>query len=148
MRKHCRKVAEALLLKWVFQTCGSTAIKSVTVSLHYLPRYLCPTVTCRAPIQRFQINPCCTPKKHIRTIKTQKACVTNKNMQVCLFEYKRESNTDLISCGMLVMMVRISVLNQTKRCCQLHHGKVIRCNYCKAPIAKLQSSSMVQVAFA
>jgi len=31
-------------------------------------------------------------KKNIRTIKTQKACVTNKNKRVCLFE----SNTDLI----------------------------------------------------
>jgi len=30
-----------------------------------------------------------TKKKHIRTIKTQKSCVTNKNAWVCLFELKR-----------------------------------------------------------
>jgi len=38
-----------------------TAISSVTVSLHYLPRCLCSKVTCRSPIQWFQINPYCTP---------------------------------------------------------------------------------------
>jgi len=31
-------------------------------------------------------------------------------------------------------------------CCPLDHGTVKRCNYCKAVIAKLQSSSTVQVA--
>jgi len=36
----------------------------------------------------------------------------------------------------------------TKFCCPLDHGTVSRCNYCKAPIAKFQSSSTVQVAFA
>ena len=69
---------------------------NITVSLQYLPTCLCSTVTCRIPIQWFKINSDCTPKKHIPTIKTQKACVTNKNIWVCLFELKRQSNTDLI----------------------------------------------------
>jgi len=43
--------------------------------------------------------------------------------------------------------VRVSVLDQTKRCRLLDHGTVTRCNYCKASIAKLQSTSTVQVAF-
>jgi len=47
---------------------------------------------------------------------------------------------------MFVVIVRVSVLDQTKRCCPLDHGTVIS-SYCKAPIAKRQSSSMVQVAF-
>ena len=74
------------------------AIGSVTVSLQHLPRYLCSTVACKTTIQRFQINPDCTPKKqtHIRTIKTQKVCVTTKSIWVCLFELKLLSNTDLI----------------------------------------------------
>jgi len=40
-----------------------TALTSVTVSLHYLPKCLCSTITCRAPIQWFQINLDFTPKK-------------------------------------------------------------------------------------
>jgi len=39
-------------------------------------------------------------------------------------------------------------VDQTKRCRLLDHGTVNRCNYCKAPIAKLQSTSTVLVAFA
>ena len=42
---------------------------------------------------------------------------------------------------MLVVIVRIAVSDQTKRPCPLDHGTVNRCNYCKAPMAKLQSSS-------
>ena len=55
-----------------------------------------------------------------------------------------------ISCEVLVVIMRVSVLDQTKRCCPLglDHGTVNRCNYCKAIIAKLQSSSTVQAAFA
>jgi len=41
----------------------------------------------------------------------------------------------------------LSVLDQTKRCCPLHHETVNGCNYCKAPIAKAQSSSTVQIGF-
>jgi len=43
----------------------------------------------------------------------------------------------------LVVIVRVSVLDQTKRCCPLDHGKVKRCNFSEAAIAKLQSSSAV-----
>jgi len=49
---------------------------------------------------------------------------------------------------MLVVIVRISVLDQTKRCCPLDHGTVNRCNYCNAPITNLQWSSTVEAAFA
>ena len=34
------------------------------------------------------------------------------------------------------------------RSSSLDHGTINRCNYCKAPIAKLQSSSTVQITFA
>ena len=45
--------------------------------------------------------------------------------------------------------MRVPVLDQTKPCCPLlDHGTVNRCNYCKATIAKLQSISTVEVAFA
>jgi len=46
--------------------------------------------------------------------------------------------------------MRVSVLDETKRCCPLglDHGTANRCNYCKAIIEKLQSSSTVQVDFA
>jgi len=46
-----------------------------------------------------------------------------------------------------VVIVRLSLLYQTKRCRPLDHRKVKRCSYCKAPIAKLQSSSTVQHRF-
>ena len=44
----------------------------------------------------------------------------------------------------MLVIVRVSVLDQTKRCCPLGHGAIDRCNYCKAPIAKLQSSSSLR----
>ena len=44
--------------------------------------------------------------------------------------------------------MRVSALDQTKRCCLLDHGTVITCNYYKAIIAKLQSSNTILVAFA
>jgi len=50
----------------LFTQCTSIRgllLSAITVSLHYLPRCLCSTATCRAPIQLFQINPYCTPKK-------------------------------------------------------------------------------------
>ena len=66
-----------------------TAISNVGVSLHYLPKCLRSKVTCRTPIQWFQINlDLNTKSTHIRTVKTQKACVTNKNIWLCLFELK------------------------------------------------------------
>jgi len=36
-------------------TIRDLLLSAVTVSLRYLPRCLCSTVTCRAPIQWFQI---------------------------------------------------------------------------------------------
>jgi len=36
-------------------------------------------------------------------------------------------------------------LRSSKALCPLDHGAVNSCNYCKSPIAKLQSSSTVQV---
>ena len=36
-------------------------------------------------------------KKTYSYNKTQKTCVTNKNIRVCLFELKRQSNTDLFA---------------------------------------------------
>ena len=53
-----------------------------------------------------------------------------------------------ISCEVLVVIVRVSVADLTTRCCPPDHWTVNRCNYCKAPITKLQSSSTAQVAFA
>ena len=93
--KHCYRFTHASFHR-VQNYTWLIGISRFIVSLHYLPRCLCSTVTCRAPIQWFKINPDCTPKeKHIHTIKTQKACVTNKNIWVCLFEMKRWSNTGL-----------------------------------------------------
>ena len=60
-----------------------TAISSVTVSLHYLPRCLCSTVTCRTPILWFQINPDCTPKKTYSYNKNpERLCYEQKHMSV------------------------------------------------------------------
>jgi len=68
-----------------YKTKRGLTLSAVTASLHYLSRYLCSTVKRRVPIQWFQINPDCTQKKHIPIIKTQKACVTNKNMSVLVW---------------------------------------------------------------
>ena len=54
--KHCYRFTHASF-QTVYNCAWLTAISSVTVSLHYLPRCLCSTVACRAPIQWFQINP-------------------------------------------------------------------------------------------
>jgi len=43
-------------------------------------------------------------------------------------------------------MVRVLVLDQTKRCCLLDYRTVNKCSYCKAAIAKLLPSSKVLVA--
>ena len=51
-----------------------------------------------------------------------------------------------VNTPLLVVNVRVSDLDQTKRCCPVDHGT--RGKYCKALIAKLQSSNAVQVAFA
>jgi len=67
-----------------------TAISNVSVSLHYLPKFLRSKVTSRTPIQWFQTNlDLNTKSTHIHTIKTQKACVTNKNTWLCFFVLKR-----------------------------------------------------------
>jgi len=44
-----------------------------------------------------------------------------------------------ISCKVLVVIMRVSVLDQTD------HVTASRCNYCKAPITKLQSSTGVHL---
>jgi len=59
-----------------------TTISSVPVSLHYLPRCLCSTATCRAPIQWFQINPDYT---------TKKTYSYNKNPESLRYEQKHMS---------------------------------------------------------
>jgi len=64
-----------------------TAISSITVSLHNLPRCLRSTATCRVPVQWFEINPHCTQKNTF--LQSHKACVTNKNIWVCIFDLKR-----------------------------------------------------------
>jgi len=46
------------------------------------------------------------------------------------------------------MILMVWGLDQTERFCPLDHGTGNRCNYRKVIIAKLQSSSTVQVAFA
>jgi len=71
-----------MLLFTQYTTARGLSLSAVSVSLHFLSRCLCSTVTCRAPIQWIQINPDSKPKKHIRAIKTHKACVTNKNTSV------------------------------------------------------------------
>jgi len=63
-----------------------TAINIITVSLHYLPRCLCLTVTCRVPIQWFQINPDCTPKKAYSYNKNpESVCYEQKHMIVLIW---------------------------------------------------------------
>jgi len=59
--KHCYRFAHPSF-HTVWNYTWFTAICSVTVSLHFLPWYLCSAVTCRAPAQWFQINPDCTMK--------------------------------------------------------------------------------------
>jgi len=61
--KHCYRFTHASL-HTVYNYTWLIAINSDTVSLHYLQRCLCSSVTCRAPIQWFQINSDCTPKKY------------------------------------------------------------------------------------
>ena len=64
----------------------AAAISSVTVSLHDLPRCLCPVVTYRAPIQWFQINPGCTPKKTYAYDKNPESlCYEQKHMSVLIW---------------------------------------------------------------
>jgi len=41
---------------------------SVTVSVHYLSRYLCSTVTSRAPIQWFPTNSDCSGSSRLRIV--------------------------------------------------------------------------------
>jgi len=56
-------------------------MRSVTVSLHYLRRCLCTIVTYRAPIQWFQINPGCTPKKtYVYDKNPESLCYEQKHM--------------------------------------------------------------------
>jgi len=51
-----------MLLSTQYKTIRGLSLSTVIVSLHYLPKCLCSTVTCRAPIQWFQKNPYCTSK--------------------------------------------------------------------------------------
>ena len=61
-------------------------MSSVTVSLHYLPRCLCSKVPYRAPIQWFQINPGCTPKKTYAYDKNpERLCYEQKHMSVLIW---------------------------------------------------------------
>jgi len=69
-----------MLLFTQYKTTWFTAVSSVTVSLHHLPRCLCSTVTCRA--QWFQINPENAPKNYICTKKTETLCYEQKHMSV------------------------------------------------------------------
>jgi len=59
--KHCYIFTHASFYT-VHNHTWLTAISSVPVSLHCLLRCLCSTVTCRSPIQWFQIISDCTPK--------------------------------------------------------------------------------------
>jgi len=83
--KHCYRFPYAsfhAVYTWL------TAISSVTVSLHYLPRCLCSTVTYRAPIQWFHISN--KPRLHTKKIhsyknNTESLCYEQKHMNVLIW---------------------------------------------------------------
>jgi len=61
-----------------------TAISSAIVSLHYLPRYLCSTITWRAPILWFRLSN--TTRLHTKTTYSY-----NENPESLCYEQKRMS---------------------------------------------------------
>jgi len=75
-----------MLLSTQYKTIRGLLLSAVTVSLHYLPRCLCSAVTCRAPIQWFQINPDCTPKiPHSYNKNPESLCYEQKHMSVLIW---------------------------------------------------------------
>jgi len=92
--KHCYGFIQSTL-HTLINYMWLTAISSVTVSLHYLPRCLCSTVTCRLPFNDFKWFQITQKKKTVVQRKSRKVLLRTKTYACGYLHWNGNRNTDL-----------------------------------------------------